>query len=419
MNNAVILQKITTTFTEPIRDPLWGHIYLSLGFKKLLSCAAVTKLTNIRQLGSTHFVYPGATHTRLSHSLGVFEIAKRIICALLRQESTPPLTFEGVNSFLAACLLHDTGHFPYAHSLKELPLKEHEEITAEITLQEPILSIINKEIGGNAELAAAIVNKEGKNSKFLELSFYRHILSGVLDPDKLDYLNRDAFFCGIPYGQQDIDYVIDKIVPDPLYGIAVDHRGVEAIENILFSKYLMYKSVYWHKTVRIATAMIKKSLLLGINDQLIALDSLYNLDDYEFLQRFNRESYKYGNLVSMTEERNFYHSAVEISFDKNNELHKNLTDLNFRSSFEEKLTQKLSIKSDEIIIDIPEPISFETNLRIFEKGNFISIDDTNCVFNTAVIDRFQNSLRHIRILISPNCFLSNRQKILLEESIRC
>lgn len=415
MNNSQLRQLIADRFTEPVRDALWKHIYLSPGFKKLASTPAFINLGSIRQLGPTWFVYPAATHTRLNHSFGVFEIAKRMISAILRHPEAPQLTREGVMSFLAACLLHDTGHFPYAHSLKELPLREHEEITADLVLENPIRDIILNDIGGDPELTAAIVDCSRSHNEASELNFYRNILSGVLDPDKMDYLNRDAFFCGVPYGQQDIDYVIDRIVPDPLQGIAVDRRGVEAIDNILFSKYLMYKSVYWHKTVRIATAMIKKSILMGMRDDLIKPEDLYYLDDAQFANRFDKEHYQHGELVRMTHAREFYRTALEIPYANENKLHTRLSDIKNRLKIEAEIAREMGLPEDEVIIDIPEPIKFEAGLRIADEGEFKDAVQCGSVFNKPVIERFRRSLRVIRVLIPPGKELPASQQHNLEE----
>ena len=122
----------------------------------------------------------------------------------------------------------------------------------------------------------------------MNVGFFWKILSGVLDPDKLDYLNRDAFFCGVPYGIQDVDFILEEVFPHVENGVAISPKGITALENILFSKYLMYKTVYWHKTVRIATAMIKKAIAMALEEGAIGTQDLYGLDDEQFSARFSR-----------------------------------------------------------------------------------------------------------------------------------
>ncbi|MBI9106851.1 MAG: HD domain-containing protein [Spirochaetales bacterium] len=394
-----ILRHLNNEYTEPVRDPLWQNIFLSPGFKKLVSLKPFQHLAGIKQLGPSYHVYPGATHTRLSHSLGVFHISKRIISHLVSHRDCISLSEEGVKSFLCASLLHDLGHFPYAHSLKELPLKDHEVITGELILEEPLKGCIEYEVGASAWKTAAIVNLEMPHENDSEVIFFRNILSGVLDPDKLDYLNRDAFFCGVPYGIQDTDFAISKIVPAP-EGIGINVQGITAVENILFSKYLMYKTVYWHKTVRIATAMIKKAMITALLDGSINPNDLYGLDDNRFFSRYTESFHPVMSLIDMVNERKLYKCVSETPFDSGDRLHASLTDLEYRLDFEKQKTKELGCT--DIIIDIPEPISFEINLPVLDGGRYTSYIESESVFSGPVVEGFTRSLRKIRVYAPEN-----------------
>jgi HD superfamily phosphohydrolase len=255
-----IIFHLDRDYRKPVRDPVWSNIYLSEELLKVIDSAPFRQLSRIKQLGPAFLVYPGATHTRLNHSLGVFHLSKRMIRTLLGFPSFGVMTLEGVKSFLCAALLHDLGHFPYTHSFKELPLKDHEVLTAEIVQSEPLASLLQNDVGVDPRRVAAIVDESMEPDGDEEVVFFRRILSGTLDPDKLDYLNRDAYFCGVPYGLQDIDFILSRLRPSAENGIALEQTGVSAVENLLFSKYLMYRAVYWHRTVRVATAMIKKAV---------------------------------------------------------------------------------------------------------------------------------------------------------------
>jgi HD superfamily phosphohydrolase len=138
MNTSVAkkLSSLYTHYNVSIRDPLWKDILLSEELKRIYLTPAVQKLGRIKQLGPTFHLYPGAVHTRLDHSLGVYHISYTILTNLLRQalsrgEETI-LSEEGMRTFLCAALLHDIGHFPFAHSLKELPLRSHEAIASSL-----------------------------------------------------------------------------------------------------------------------------------------------------------------------------------------------------------------------------------------------------------------------------------------------
>src|SRR6056297_1492176 len=280
-----IFRHLIHDYTEPIRDPLWQHIYLSPGIKRLVALDSFQKLGRIKQLGPAFHVYPGAVHTRLNHSLGVFHLSRKLLIALLEREEEVPLTKEGAMAFLSAALLHDLGHFPFAHSFKELPLKDHEQLTAEKIMEAPLATALKEWVGVDPFMVARIVDEKmplgDRREDREEVPFYRKLLSGVLDPDKLDYLNRDAYFCGVPYGVQDAEYILNKLHPHADHGIALEADAVTAVENLLFSKYQMYKSVYWHPTVRTITAVMKKGIFHGMQAGVITAEQLYRLDDEE------------------------------------------------------------------------------------------------------------------------------------------
>ncbi|HPB65602.1 MAG TPA: HD domain-containing protein, partial [Spirochaetales bacterium] len=254
-----IWPRLGIAFDEPVRDPLWRDVMMPTEFEPILTSPDFIKLSRILQLGPTHLVYPGATHTRRAHSIGVFELAKRSLATVLSR-SGPVAGLDGAaaRGFLVAALCHDLGHFPYAHSLKELPLRDHESLTADIVRGS--LRPAVEAAGADPDLVAAIVDQglpAPAGSSAVALRLFRSMLSGVLDPDKLDYLNRDAWACGVPYGQQDVDFVLQQLGLDESGRPGVAERGVMAVEAVLFSKYQMYRAVYWHRTVRAATAMIK------------------------------------------------------------------------------------------------------------------------------------------------------------------
>lgn len=400
-----IFSYLVHEFTEPIRDPLWQNIYLEAGFKRLISLEPFQKLGRIKQLGPAFHVYPGAVHTRLNHSLGVFHLSRKLLLSLLDQAEELPVTLEGVKAFLAAALLHDLGHFPYAHSFKELPLKDHEELTAEQVLSDPIASALKEWIGADPQMVAEIVDENLTPSDETEVPLYRRFLSGVLDPDKLDYLNRDAYFCGVPYGIQDSEFILHKIRLHSDRGIAIESDGITAVENLLFSKYLMYRTVYWHRVVRIATAMIKQAVFLGMQAGKIIPSQLYWLDDEEFYRRFSAEDFAPLALIPQVMHRNFFKTAYETPFQETNPAHLKLTELEERFSQQERMASffssqvKRTIHPHEVIIDIPEPISFEIDLPIIQNGSYVPFVESGSVFSGPVIGGFTGALRKVRLYL--------------------
>ncbi len=385
---------------EAVRDPLWKHIYIPSKLYEATKTMDFVRLTRIRQLGPTQLIYPGATHTRASHSFGVYHIAVLLLERLLQNGADKWTTTEGCKSFAAAALFHDLGHFPYTHSLKELPLIEHEVLTARQILQQPLYDIIGA-WGADPKQTAAIIDKEIDTDDTQTL-FFRCLLSGVLDPDKLDYLNRDAFFCGVPYGIQDTDFILSKIYPDKIMGISIDSSAISTVENILFSKYLMYGSVYWHKQVRIATAMMKKVLVAALDKDIITSEQLYSLDDEQLFYLLEKKHNEHNNekfseyyVAQELREQRLYSVVLELPFDEHNEKHIQLENLQNRTKAENVIAEKLGCKSEHIIIDIPERISFESNLPISDLN--VSFSQSPTVFSKSTVKSFVSSLRNIRI----------------------
>jgi HD superfamily phosphohydrolase len=403
---ATPLDTLREGFTDPVRDVLWGHIYLTPELAALTGSPPFMRLSRIFQLGPVFCVYPGATHTRASHSIGVYHLGRRLLRNLAGRGADEWLSTEGVLSFLCACLLHDLGHFPYTHSLKELPLLSHEELTGRIILSDPVKRLIGA-AGADPALCAAIVDKNLPGDG-TELLFYRKLLSGALDPDKLDYLNRDARYCGIPYGAQDVDFILSRLYPHRERGVDIDSRGIPSVESILFSKYLMYRTVYWHHSVRSATSMIKKALLLSLEAGLIAGEELYDLDDQGLFTLLRNRSPRSGaaetavSLAEAVQEGRLYGTAAEFSFVESDHLR--LRDIKNRSRYEENLAGELReagipLGPGALIIDVPEPVSFETGLYVNDEDCFFG--ESSSAFRLETVNSFVKSLYVVRIFVDP------------------
>ena len=388
-------------FSYPIRDVLWGHIYLTPALAALTRCGPFMRLHRIFQLGPVYNVYPGATHTRAAHSIGVYYLGRRLLQNLVERGAGEWLSPEGARSFLCACLLHDLGHFPYTHSLKELPLESHEALTGKLILAEPLRSLVGA-AGADPILTAEIVDP-GLGDGGAELLFYRKLLSGVLDPDKLDYLNRDARYCGVPYGAQDVDFILSRLYPHRERGVDIDSRGIPSVESVLFSKYLMYRTVYWHHVVRCATAMIKKVVVGALESGRVMPEELYNLDDPGFFNLMERRGGALFSLAVQVREGAFYSLAAEAPFDPRR--YGALRDIGSRSRRENILAAELSaglgreISGEELIIDVPEPFSLETGLYVRNEARYFA--QSSSAFSPETAQSFTRSLYSVRIFIPP------------------
>ena len=425
-----VLSCLQSGYTEPVRDILWGHIYLTPGLAALTKSEPFIRLHRIMQTGPAFYVYPGATHTRASHSIGVYHLARRLLICLAERGADQWLSREGVFSFLCAALLHDLGHFPFTHSLKELPLRSHETLTGNIILNEPVKSLVAR-AGANPDFTAAIIDpnmKYGETSpknpvsgqkgppKNRELLFYRRLLSGTLDPDKLDYLNRDARYCGVPYGAQDVDFILSCLHPHPERGADIYEKGISSVESVLFSKYLMYRTVYWHRMVRSATAMIKKAVLISMKTGSLSPGKLYNLDDQGLFTLVKHP------LIQSVRKGMLFVPAAEFSFDE--KIHNPLLDIKNRMEFEKSLAKTISaafkmnsagIPPEKIIIDVPEPVSFESDLFIADEGCFFC--DSSSTFKKEMIHTLVKSLRISRIFIDARYMSDQGNPSLIKKRI--
>lgn len=404
-----ILRHLERDYTNPIRDPLWKHIYLTPALEKAIRTPPFVRLGRLKQLGLAVLVYPGAVHTRANHSLGVFHLARRIIHSLTLSPSYPDhLTLEGVKAFLCAALFHDLGHFPYAHVLEDgLDVLDHEQLTARAVLSSELTPLIKHEVGTEPRFVAAIVdhNLDYPEAKD-QVRFFRRLLSGVLDPDKLDYLNRDAYFCGIPYGIQDPDFIISQLIPHRELGIGLAPKGIQSVEHLLFSKYLMYKSVYWHKGVRAPSAVIKKALGMALRAGVLKPEQLYGEDDVSFATKMAGYHHPTLTKIALAETPGSYVALHEQAFDEHGLFSLRIQDPQDKFDTEDEIRRELekesglTIAPEDVTIDVPHSVSFEVDLPIIRDGHQIEFMNSGSVFDKSVVTGFTTNLKRMR-LVTP------------------
>jgi HD superfamily phosphohydrolase len=242
---------------EIVRDPLWNNIRLDPLSFELIDTPAFQRLRYVRQLGLAFLVYPGATHSRCEHALGTFHLARRTLTLFEELDDFAAIGRDECALVRAAALLHDIGHYPFSHALEEIGAMHHEEVARPLIAEGEVADILRRELGAGApERIIALIR--GQSASPLQ-----GLISGSIDLDKLDYLRRDAFMCGVSYGEIDVDRLINAltIVCDPETGqprVGMVEKGLSALESLLFAKYQMYRNVYWHHAVRSATAMYKR-----------------------------------------------------------------------------------------------------------------------------------------------------------------
>lgn len=274
---------------EAIRIPPRQLVLYTERIKKLITTPQFGALRYVRQLGFTHLVYPGAQGTRFEHSLGMYDLACQIVIRLSGQAAFRKVCQKedrAALKFIVAALVHDIGHFPFAHQLEEFRRKDFD-----AKAWPRVKHLIGGHVVRGKELVSSIAGKirswfhftadDIEDIKWLAfpsdkktaprgpaLSFLRGLLDGPIDLDKLDYIERDAHHCGVPYGayldisriKETMRVVEDKNTREP--AIAFDPRIVGSLEQFATARHQLYANVYWHRAVRSATVMFKHAFYL-------------------------------------------------------------------------------------------------------------------------------------------------------------
>lgn len=231
-----------------INDPIYGFITIpDAFFFELIEHESFQRLRRILQLGLTHLVYPGALHTRFHHALGAMHLMQKAIEVLRRKGVV--ISSDEESAVLAAILLHDIGHGPYSHTLEHTLIKgvSHEDVSAQI------MNRLALHFGDSIHRAIRIFNDQ------YERPFLHQLVSGQLDMDRMDYLNRDSFYTGVYEGRIGSERIIEMLnVHND--NLVVEQKGIYSVEKFITSRRLMYWQAYMHKTVVAAEYMLIKTL---------------------------------------------------------------------------------------------------------------------------------------------------------------
>lgn len=283
-----------------MRDPVHGYIHVDYQIIwELINAPEFQRLRRIHQLGGTHMVYHGAEHSRFSHSLGVYEIVRKMIEKVSGLKEALTQTEEV--ALLCAGLLHDVGHGPFSHSFESVTKTHHEVFTDRIINEDTPINAILKNY--NLELpkivSDIIAHRHSRN-------LLTQIISSQLDADRMDYLLRDSYFTGVSYGEFDLSRILRTmmVIEDR---IVIKESGIHAVEDYIMARYQMYWQVYLHPASRSFEA-IMHALFLRMRDLYeqgsnamdavqffipfikggdIALSSHFNLDESTCLYGFN------------------------------------------------------------------------------------------------------------------------------------
>ncbi len=366
-----------------IRDSIHGNIKVDGFFIDLIETPEIQRLTNIKQLGLAHLVFPGAHHTRLEHSLGTFHMATMLADSL-------HLTIDEGISLKCASLLHDIGHGPFSHTLESILRDslnvDHVDLTKKLVLgtysifhddeqQYLTASSFNSvpEVLENYNIDSALITQMiGGTVK--EKTYLGQLLNGAIDVDQLDYLIRDSYYTGVAYGMIDSQRFFQTLGFHDNH-LVILRKGVSAVENVLMARALMYSSVYFHKTVRIAELMLSKAIEMMPNIDPL---SYFKMTDEELMNTLKQKETYQHEIVTRLKYRQLFKQAYVLSAyqqdDETIRLLKKFEDTTYNRKIEQIFEETLNIPKGYIIIDVPGRDLHQAEPRILETDIPVVLD---------------------------------------------
>jgi HD superfamily phosphohydrolase len=359
-----------------VKDTVHDHIEIDGVAADLVDTPAVQRLRHVKQLGTVQLVYPSANHTRFEHSLGVYHLASRAL---------DPLGIGGkrADRIEAAAMLHDVGHGPFSHNLEALTHrrtgKYHDDV--EELLAAGAVGEVLRDHDLDPDRIAAIVAGEGR---------YAGLVSGELDVDRMDYLVRDAYHTGVPYGTIDTERFVRELTfvergevtdGDGADRDGADHDGtgrdgpelvldegnVQTAESLLLARALMNPVVYTHHVARISKAMLRRAASELLDATATTAGELRRMDDHDFLAAI-RDCRETAELSRRYDERDLYKLAVWAEHDDVPErVHE--ADHAAETALEREIAAEAGVARDHVILDVPpEPTMRESTARVTVNG---------------------------------------------------
>jgi len=389
-----------------VRDPIHGDIKLTGSIVDLLETPEVQRLHSIKQLGFAHLVFPGAHHTRFEHSLGSCMIASQI-ASLLKFNTTE------TQLITSAALLHDIGHGPFSHTLESILLErfgvDHVDLTEQLILEDYEIFQPHEKPFVHAPTVHHVLENHSINSNDIvriirgkpsKPSYLSQLLNSTIDVDQLDYLMRDAYYTGVAYGMIDLQRLLQTIMIHK-GNLTMMRKGVNVVENILMARALMYSSVYFHKTVRIAELMLSRAL-----EEIPYPEpfEFFRLTDAELMTRLTTMGRFQQEIIARLKYRDLFKQAYVVSPQDvdNNAINiiQRLEPASKRREKETELEDLFHIPKGHLILDIPRPELLRTEPRINKTD--ISVIENNKV---KTLDDFTPVAKAIRSRISPDWVL--------------
>jgi uncharacterized protein len=401
-----------------VRIPVEQDVPFTPRVRALVDTREFQRLKQITQLGLASRVYPGATHTRFEHALGVFHNAVRYLLQLGKaarfREIIDPHRAEVV---LAAALLHDLGHWPFCHPIEDMSLPDltpHEEFAARFLGDDSELAgVLRKD--WHVEPAEVLDVLNGRDDSG-PVRLMHSLLSGPIDIDKMDYLDRDSLHAGVPYGRNfDRNRLIQSLLLNRAGdGLAISSKGKTAAELMVFARYVMFSEVYWHHAVRSATSMFARAFFEL--RQRLDLDSFFRSSEPDAISALRRaaEGTRCESLLAgiFGPKRSLYKRVAEFSLYQVPEIYRLLArrPCSYLMACAETLAGQLSecigetIGPVEILIDAPPPhreIEFNVEIYFPKEDVYRPLHHVSPVVDSLARTQFDDYVKRVRIFAHP------------------
>ena len=311
-----------------IRDPIHGSINIPKEIVPIIKNNFFQRLQNIKQLGFANFVFPGATHSRFIHSIGVMFIGEKCFDTLFHHIPSTKEQRRIKQTFKLACLLHDIGHAPLSHTtetvmpnVSELNIPgealavdrqaTHEDYSIKAICDSslsPSFKLVEKHYGVQKEQIANLIQGHSNDSSYFRLDgidyfpLLHQLVSGEIDCDRMDYLLRDSYFCGVSYGNYDLDWLINnlEIVTEQKQALlGLSERAIITFNDFLLSRYHMFLMVYFHYKSVCLEQLLKKYFRTVPHEYSIPADieKYIECNDYQLMKTIQESPNKYAQAI--------------------------------------------------------------------------------------------------------------------------
>jgi hypothetical protein len=346
-----------------IKDPVHGYVEVEDFSLSLLDSPQLQRLRYIKQLGFSYLVYPGANHTRFEHSLGTMFLAD----VASRRFGLPD---DERMLVIAAALLHDIGHGPFSHAseplMEELLDRTHDDIRFLVAGQELETLLRSAGIDGG-ELCSMVQGTHRLSG----------IIHGDLDVDRMDYLLRDAYYTGAPYGTVDAQRLIRHLIQTP-EGTVLDENGVNAAESLLIARTLMRPSVYFHHVSRIGESMFQLAVLEHLRDNPDEAGDFFGMDDAASMHTLRTSAKPVAReLGNRLYERRLYKRALYAGSDQvNTTAYHAGVGIERCREYAASIADRAGIQPHEVLVDIPaSPRELSLGVRVQNLHEVVAFDE--------------------------------------------